>query len=250
MIQPMADDVHYLFKIFDVSPSEMQYNRLLALHSELIKVFSKPEMVHWEEIRDASTGSAMRPDPQYAEQFIKDIQSAQQGTSNKTANNGYEETCHLLHDYGYEAGFFDDKGSNIVPFRPVSRKADKLAYKTIGPVVFVGELMRGGRKKDGNHTATLDVRSGKTSSVVSVRVSDESKEFIQKLLYQVVRVSGMAEWTRSESGDWTYENVKNAQIEAVKDVSLSQAFAEIREANENWPNNTILIQEEQRKSDT
>jgi hypothetical protein len=93
-----------------------------------------------------------------------------------------------------------------------------------------------GGRDDTVHIRLMDHRGQQISGCYTTRTIAKQ---LAPLLFEPVRLFGRGKWSRDDDGNWTLEDFRVENFEALNDAPLSDALAALRAVKTEWPDNSI-----------
>jgi len=220
----------YRFKIDAYTPATMPMARLAEYMRELADVLGEPSAVHFDRLKAGSTVLVSKVDYEAVPKVRARANAVRRGEAPREAQRAYKNINRLLREDNGVA-VLQERRLTAVIIRFPGREEPEETFPAIGQHGSIdGVIVRIGGRDQTVHI-TLESEGEQISGCYTTR--QIGKQLGHKL-FEPVRLFGRGRWSRDGDGRWTLRDFKVDRFEALKDVSLSSALAEIRSIQAEW----------------
>lgn len=207
----MPDWKEFRFKIegevegVEITPYTIPMARLALYLHDLAQLLGYPESVHLIRVADGSTQPVIYIDAEEESRITHRVRNAQRGTAERNANRAYKKLDHMLRE--------DNASASILN---ISQKADVIEFpgrktnlpQAYGPIKerasVIGEL-----KRVGGFDPSVPIHLKRTDGTIFYCQADEAiAKQLGQYLYQMIRVHGIATYSRGKEGIWIIDHFK------------------------------------------
>jgi|SRR5580658_499457 hypothetical protein len=190
----------------EITPLTIPMSRLAEYLTDLAQLLGHSESVHFIKVDEGSAQPIILIDAEEEGRVLHRVRSAKLGTADRNANMAYRRLDDRLREDDGSGEFFStgQPKAEVIEFPG----KNLTTYQAIGPLrepaSLIGEL-----KRVGGMDNTVPVHLKRSDEVVYCCETTEAiAKQLAPLLYQMIRVHGMAYWTRDEEGKWHLDNFK------------------------------------------
>lgn len=249
----MADDSKYRFKIGAYSPKTIPLGRLLSYLQEFKKLLPHPDHVHLVGVEDGSTMPAFYIEPQYQIHTVEQLIKIEKGNGTQVQQNAYAEIGYLADEDGAaQVSFLQPDGNNIINFPRKTRPApnEELVIKGVKePLTIFASAFKTGRPRQNTQKYEAYFTDMKNGDSIKASMSVELGIELGKVLETELSVTGVASWSRSESGEWSIASFEVSSFEEFKPRRLEDTFLLIKERANHIPDDIYERLEKHRSDD-
>jgi hypothetical protein len=219
----------------EMTPFTMPLARLALYLHDLAQLFGYRESVHLISVEEGSTAPVFYIDPAEEHRITYRVQHAQRGIGPKDANQAYKKIDYRLREDTASAAIINvSQMAEVIEFPGV--KADTL--EAYGPIreraSVVGEI-----KRVGGFDQTIPIHLQRTDGAIFYCDADAMiAKQLAPLYSKMVRVHGMATYSRGKEGQWKVDHFKIQSFdpEPLSDESFSTTINKLKaiEGSE-WP---------------
>lgn len=224
----------YRFVIDAYTPDTMPMARLSEYMRELSQILGEPSAVHFRRLERGSTALISAIDREAAPKVRQRVVSLRRGEAPKEINAAYEHINRLLRADNAIGVLSERKGTSpttAVVIRFPGREAEPEEFPAIRQYGSVDGIVTGIRGRDETIHVTLQSEGEQISGFVTTRAI--AKQLAAKF-FEPVRLFGRGKWSRDADGNWTLLDFKIESFDALADVPLSKALADIRAIASDW----------------
>jgi len=215
-----------------ITPYTLPLSRLALYLIDLAQLLGHNESVHLLEIADGSAEPVFYVDPEEEFRIVSRVQNAQRGMSDRHANRAYKKLDTKLRQDNATGRIIDPgKKAEIIEF-PGNKT---VLPETYGPIkeraTVTGEL-----KRVGGLDESVPITLRRTDGVVLYCQATEAiARQLAPLYLQVVRVHGIATYSRGKEGLWTMEHFKIQSFDEKPLIveSFSETMRKLRQVDGN-----------------
>lgn len=232
----MADFEELSFVIPGHTPETMPLNRLLDYLHHIAAVLGDPEKLHLIEVREGSCEPIFHADVPTALVVRERAARVQRGDGTKRQIDGFNQIRRMLREDGARK-------------RPALLRTPQSIFLEIQPAP--EETSLSGIRQSSSVDGAL-IKIGGASENASIQLQDldgkiisgfTAKRAIAKDLahhmWEPVRLHGVAQWGRTDEGQWQLERMQVNSFDPLDDESLSVTMGKLRGANVEWPTDAI-----------
>lgn len=223
----MKDWKEFRFKIegeiagVEITPYTMPLSRLTLYLIELSKLLGHNESVHLMKVEEGSTAPVFFIDPDEENRVTHQVRNAQKGMSVRHANRAYKKLDALLRQDNATGRIVNEaRRENVIEF-PGNKANLPVVYNDIKERATVtGKL-----KRVGGFDQTIPIHLLRSDgAVLYCEASESLAEQLAPLYSKVIRIHGIATYSRGPEGKWKMENFK---IQSFDDTPLiDESFTE------------------------
>lgn len=216
----------------EMTPLTIPMSRLLEYLTDLAAIMGHKESVHFLKVEEGSTAPVLLIDEEEEGRIKHRMQQAKRGQGPREANLAYcRFDQRLREDDGFAELTDEQQKSNILEFPGRNLTVPKKYGPISEPSSLIGQLRR-----VGGMDATIPVwLLREDGEILCCEASEAVCQALAPLLFQYVRVHGMAYWTRNEEEKWKLERFR---IQSFDPKPLSnESFSETLERLRAIPNN-------------
>jgi hypothetical protein len=218
----------------EITPLTIPMSRLVEYLSDLAQLLGHNESVHFMSVGDGSAQPIIFIEAEEEGRVLHRVRNAKMGVADRNANIAYKRLDDRLREDEGSGEFYSASAAPTTEIIEFPGK-NAVTYESIGPLrepaSLVGELKRVGGMDD--------------SVPVHLKRSDEEKYYCETteaiakqlapLIYQTIRVHGMAYWARDEEGRWilTKFKIQSFDPEPLRGDSFSETLERLRKIPEN-----------------
>ena len=208
-----------------ITPYTMPLSRLAVYLIDLARLLGHNESVHLLKVEEGSAEPVFYVDPEEESRIIHQVRNAQKGMGPKNANRAYKRLDSMLrHDNATGRIFDAAEKAEIIEF-PGNRANLPEIYENIRERASVtGEL-----KRVGGFDNTIPIHLLRKDGAILYCEADEhlAQQLATRFYAKVVRIHGIATYSRGNEGKWKMENFK---IQSFDEVPLiDESFIETME---------------------
>jgi hypothetical protein len=220
----MADEEVYELYIEDsFTPETIPMARLAEYMASFAGLLGYPDHVHFGRLKAGSLSIAARVDSVAQRRVDKRIEEVRYGGGPESARKAFKEIDRWLAEDNAVGRILRSK-AKVVEFPGRTRSV----ASTIGSIRQLGTLdgeviLIGGRDETINVHLKADERV-----YLCVTSKAIARSMTPHLFNSPIRVQGLGEWMRSESGQWTLKSFQIKSFEALDEAPLSKVFEGLR----------------------
>jgi hypothetical protein len=222
----------YRFKIDAYTPDTMPMERLAQYMAELAILLGETNAVHFQRLTKGSTVLNAKIDREAAPKVADRIATVRAGNATGQPLNAYKAINKLLRDDN-AIGVLRDVTPRGVVVRFPGREIAEEKFGSVRQQGSIDGIVTGIRGKDKTIHITLESEGQQVSGCETDRTI--AKQLAAKYL-EPVRLFGRGNWNRDADGVWTLVKFKIENFEALQDVPLNSALAELRAIPTEWGN--------------
>lgn len=211
-----------------LSPTTFPLARLALYLADLAQLLGHSESVHLIRIDEGSAQPVFYVDAEEESRITTRIQQAKRGLGPSKANRAYRKLDNKLREDNASATFINiSQQADIVEFPGVNLQVPDIYGPIKEQASIVGRL-----KRLGGFDPTIPIHLQRADGLV---LCCEANDLIAKQLApfyeQMVRVHGVATYTRGKEGAWKMESFKIQSFdpEPLSDESFSRTMERLRE---------------------
>lgn len=243
----MADFEELSFVIPGHTPETMPLNRLIEYLQQMSVVLGDPENLHLVAIKESSVAPTFHVPKAVALQARERASRVQRGDGTKKQVDAYNRIRRMLRRDARDAGkpALLRSPHKVVLEIPVA--PDDLGVlsgiRQAGSVD--GQLTRvGGAGED----AALQVQDMNGRIISGFTAKRALAKELASLMWEPVRLFGIAQWARSDEGAWSLEKMQVQSYERLEDEDLSLVFERLRSLDVKWPEDALERLRDERES--
>lgn len=223
----------YRFKIDAYSPATIPMNRLSAYMSQLANMLGETASVHFRELEEGSTVIVHCVDREATPKVRARLTRLHAADAPSDVEAAFNALNKLLRE--------DDAvgkltaGAVIIPFPGRNEVREELM--SVRQQGFVDGIVTGVRGRDETVHITLQFEEKQISGCYTTNQAI-AKQLAAKWR-EPVRLFGKGKWNRDPDGNWTLEDFKIDNFEALDDAPLTDALGELRKIQTEWNNSSF-----------
>lgn len=225
----------YRFKIDAYSPETMPMTRLAEYMAELATLLGERNAVHFSRVAKGSTVLNCKIDHEAAPKVRDRVVSVRAADATGEPMKAFRTLNKMLRDDNAIGVLRDDAPRGII-IRFPGREAAEEKFASIKQQGSLDGIVTGIRGKDETIHITIQSEGEQLSGAYTTK--QIAKQLGSKL-FEPVRLFGQGKWTRDSEGVWALKDFKIESFEALQDVSLTSALAEIRTIPTEWGDDTV-----------
>ena len=224
------DGTEYRFKIDAYSPETIPMGRLAQYMAELADLLGERTAVHFRGLTKGSTVLNAKIDREAAPKVRDRVFSVRAGDAPAEPMRAYNALNKLLRDDN-AVGVLRDAAPRGIVVRFPGREIAEEKFASIRQQGSIDGIVTGIRGKDDTIHITINSEGQQISGCETNRLI--AKQLGAKL-FEPVRLYGRGRWSRDADGVWSLINFKIDSFEALQDVPLTSALAELRAIPTEW----------------
>jgi hypothetical protein len=233
--QERKDGSEYRFVIDAYTPDTMPMVRLSEYMHELSQILGEPGAVHFRRLERGSTALVSTIDREATPKVRSRVVSLRRGEAPKEVRVAYEGINRLLRADN-AVGVLIERRKGATPtsalvIRFPGREEVHEEFPAIRQQGSVDGIVTGIRGKDETIHVTLQAEGEQISGFVTNKTI--AKQLATKL-FEPVRLFGRGRWMRDAEGNWSLLDFRIESFDALADVPLSTALADIRAIASEW----------------
>ncbi|MFZ0286352.1 MAG: hypothetical protein WAL32_14075 [Terriglobales bacterium] len=216
----------------EMTPLTIPMSRLLEYLTDLAAMMGHKEAVHFLKVEEGSTAPILLIDEDEESRIMHRMQLAKRGQGPREANLAYKRFDQRLRDDEGFAELIDEKQKiNILEFPGRNLHVPKKYGPISEPSSLIGQLRR-----VGGMDATIPVwLLREDGEILCCEATESVCQQLAPLLFQYVRVHGMAYWTRDEDEKWHLERfrIQSFDPQPLSDDGFSKTLEKLRAIPDN-----------------
>jgi hypothetical protein len=228
-----GDGTEYQFRIDAYSPDTMPMGRLAQYMAELATLLGERSHVHFRRLTKGSTILNAKIDREAAPKVHDRVASVRAGDAPVEPTRAFNAMNRLLRDDN-AVGVLRDAAPRGIVVRFPGRELAEEKFASIRQQGSIDGIVTGIRGKDDTIHITINAEGQQISGCETNRAI--AKQLGMKL-FEPVRLFGRGRWSRDADGVWTLLTFKIESFEALQDVPLTSALAELRSIPTEWGDN-------------
>jgi hypothetical protein len=225
-----AVGTEYRFRIDAYTPETMPMARLAEYMAELALLLGEPTAVHFKRLARGSTVLVNTVEREAAPKVRQRTSAVRRGDGPQEALRAFKTLNKYLREDN-AVGTLREKKTTAVVLRFPGRLTPEERFTAVRQYGSIdGVINRIGGKDETIHVS-LEMDGKQISGCYTNKTV--AKE-LRHHLFDTVRLHGRGKWNRDGEGNWSLEDFKIESFEALKEVPLSQALAELRSIPTEW----------------
>jgi hypothetical protein len=215
----------------EMTPLTIPMVRLAEYITDLAQLLGHKESVHFLSVAEGSAEPVIYVDADEEARVLHRVRSAKQGTGPHDANVAFKRLDDRLREDDGTGAFFSTGKAEVIEFPGKNVTVYEKHGPLREPTSLIGELMRVGGMDE-----TVPVHLKRADEVIYYCEStQEIARQLGPLLFQTIRVHGMAYWVRNEEGKWHLDKFKIQSFDTkpLSDESFSTTLERLRAIPEN-----------------
>jgi hypothetical protein len=225
-----SEGTEYRFRIDVYTPETMPMGRLAQYMAELADLLGERTAVHFRRLTKGSTVLNAKVDREAAPKVRDRVSSVRAGGAPAESMRAYNALNKLLRDDN-AIGVLRDAAPRGIIVRFPGREMAEEKFAAIRQHGSIDGIVTGIRGKDDTIHITINSEGQQVSGCETNRAL--AKQLGAKL-FEPVRLFGRGRWNRDADGVWTLISFKIESFEALQDVPLTGALAELRRIPTEW----------------
>jgi hypothetical protein len=225
-----SEGTEYRFKIDAYNPETMPMARLAQYMAELAVLLGERDHVHFRRVSKGSTVLNARIDREAAPKVRDRVLTVRSGDMTGEPLRAFQALNRFLRDDN-AIGVLRDPTPRGVIVRFPGREVAEEKFPSVRQHGFVDGIITGIRGRDETIHITLQSEGQQITGCETNRAL--AKQLAAKYL-EPVRLHGRGRWRRDADGVWTLESFKIDSFDALQDVPLATALAELRAIPTEW----------------
>jgi hypothetical protein len=225
-----GDGTEYQFKIDAYSPDTMPMARLAQYMAELADLLGERTNVHFRRLTKGSTILNARIDREATPKVRDRVAGVRAGDAPAEPMRAYNALNRLLRDDN-AVGVLRDAASRGIIVRFPGREVAEEKFSSIRQQGSIDGIVTGIRGKDDTIHITINSEGQQVSGCETTRAI--AKQLGAKL-FEPVRLFGRGRWSRDADGVWALLTFKIESFDALQDIPLTSALAELRAIPTEW----------------
>lgn len=225
-----VEGTEYRFKIDAYNPETMPMARLAQYMAELANLLGERNAVHFRRVTRGSTVLNAKIDREAAPKVRERVVSVRAGDAPSEPARAFNALNKLLRDDN-AVGVLRDAAPRGVVVRFPGRELAEEKFASIRQQGSIDGIVTGIRGKDDTIHITINSEGQQMSGLETNRTI--AKQLGSKL-FEPVRLFGRGRWARDADGVWSLVIFKIESFDALQDVPLASALADIRAIPTEW----------------
>jgi hypothetical protein len=188
----------------EITPLTIPMARLAEYITDLAKLLGHKESVHFLSVAEGSAQNVIYIEAEEEARILGRVQSAKRGAGPDEANAAYKRLDDRLREDEGTGVLVDAKKGEVIEFPGKNVTVYEVCGPLREPASLIGEL-----KRVGGMDETVPVHLKRTDEVIYCCETTEAiAKQLAPMIYQTIRVHGMAYWLRDEHGTWKLDKFK------------------------------------------
>jgi hypothetical protein len=232
-----AAEAEYRFTIDVYTPATIPQARLAQYLKELADMYGEKSAVHFHRLEKSSLVVVSKIEREAAPKVRERTNALRRGDGTKDAVAAYRNINALLRSDNAVGTLRDKENISAVILRFPGREQAVEEFTAVKQHGSIDGIITGIRGKDESVHITLQIE-GQQISGISTTNRSLAKQLANKY-WEPVRLFGRGKWNRDAEGNWTLQDFKIEHFEALSDMPLSSAIAEIRTIQASWDDDSF-----------
>ena len=237
-----GEGTQYRFRIDAFSPETIPMKRLAQYMAELADLLGERTAVHFQKLTKGSTVLNARIDREAAPKVRDRVSLVRSGDAPAEPMRAYNALNKLLRDDN-AVGVLRDAAPRGIIVRFPGREVAEEKFASIRQHGSIDGIVTGIRGKDDTIHITINSEGQQVSGCETTRAI--AKQLGAKL-FEPVRLFGRGRWSRDADGVWTLIMFKIESFDALQDIPLTNALAELRDIPTDWSDGALSELDEMR----
>jgi len=220
----------YRFKIDAWTPDTLPMARLAEYMAQLAVLLGERTAVHFQRIIRSSAVLVQKIDRTAVPKVRDRVKSVRAGDATGDTLRAYQTLNKLLRD-DHAVGVLRDAAPRGIVIRFPGREQAEEKFSAIRQQGSLDGFVTGIRGKDETIHITIQAEGQQISGCYTNKII--AKQLGAKL-FEPVRLFGRGRWNRDSEGVWSLVDFKIESFQALDDVPLSSALAELRAIKTEW----------------
>lgn len=220
----------YRFKIDAYSPDTIPMGRLAQYMSELALLLGERNAVHFRKLTKSSTNLHAHVDREAVPKVRDRVVAVRSGDASGEPLKAFQALNKLLRDDN-AVGILRDEAPRGVVIKFPGREIAEEKFASIRQQGSIDGIVTGIKGKDETISITIQSEGQQISGCETTRAI--AKQLGVKL-FEPVRLFGRGRWSRDADGIWSLLHFKIESFEALQDVPLTNALAQLRAIKTEW----------------
>jgi hypothetical protein len=237
-----GEGTQYRFRIDAFSPETIPMKRLAQYMAELADLLGERTAVHFQKLTKGSTILNARIDREAAPKVRDRVFLVRSGDAPAEPMRAYNALNKLLRDDN-AVGVLRDAAPRGIIIRFPGREVAEEKFASIRQHGSIDGIVTGIRGKDDTIHITINSEGQQVSGCETTRAI--AKQLGAKL-FEPVRLFGRGRWSRDADGVWTLIMFKIESFDALQDIPLTNALAQLRDIPTDWSDSALSELDEMR----
>ncbi len=230
-----AEGAQYRFRIDAFSPETIPMKRLAQYMAELADLLGERTAVHFQKLTKGSTILNARIDREAVPKVRDRVSLVRSGDAPAESMRAYNALNTLLRDDN-AVGILRDAAPRGIIVRFPGREVAEEKFASVRQHGSIDGIVTGIRGKDDTIHITINSEGQQVSGCETTRAI--AKQLGAKL-FEPVRLFGRGRWSRDADGAWTLITFKIESFDALQDIPLPNALAELRDIPTDWNDSAL-----------
>jgi len=235
--------VEYRWILEGFTPDTIPMRRLAEYMLQVSKLFGSEEKIRFERVENNCVALVNKVPAAHSGKIQSRIRAIGRGEGSFDAKSANSRINQMLYEDEASARI-KTNGAIILRF-PGNVIPEAADASMSGPASLTGYFYSLSENQKGEVKAKLRIVSSDNKSRTVDAVCDSAlADNVKALLFNHVRVTGVAEWFRTDKGEWRAENIKVNNATKINTANLQTAVQNIRSANVKWSKDPLKFQNE------
>lgn len=233
----MADFEELSFVIPGHTPETMPLNRLLEYLQQMSAILGEVENLHLIRVQKSSCAPVFLADRETGAKVRANARRVSIGDGTKKQMDALNSVRRMLRRDAVRDRPAVLTAANNNVLLSIEAAPAELTISGVRQASSVdGALIKIGGAADNASIQLQDIQGNILSGFTAKRAL--AKE-LAHLMWEPVRLFGVAQWCRSEDGHWQLERMQVNSFEPLQDESLEMTLAKLRAAPVSWPDDAL-----------